>query len=75
MFDLIEIDLAGFKAIADSLRREARVVLVTGKPFLLGRRYNMPILDEGSCTVMVKGGDSKKPHSTQLLSPLRTLCR
>ena len=43
---------------------KARIVLLAGEALLLSRRNDAAILDEGSRTVMVEGGDAEQSHGT-----------
>ena len=75
MVDAVEIDLARVQTVADGMGRKARIVLLAGEAFLLSRRNNVAILDKGSRTVMVEGGDAEQSHGTSSRSLLRTPCR
>ena len=75
MIDAVEIDLACLQTIADGMGWKARIVLLAGESFLLSRRDDAAILDEGSRTVMVEGGDAEQSHGTSFRLLLRTPCR
>jgi hypothetical protein len=55
--------------------RKICIVLFAGESFLLSRRNDVAILDEGSRTVMVEGGDAEQSHGTSSRSLFKTPCR
>src|ERR1017187_848088 len=52
----------GFQAVANRVSRKAGIVFLSGKPLLLGGRYDLAVADERRRAVVIEGGDSKYPH-------------
>src|SRR6266436_8170027 len=59
------------EAILDRMDGKTCVVLLSYEPFLLGGRYDTPVIDEGRRAVVIKGRDAQDAHATVL----RTGCR
>ena len=59
MVDVVEIDIARLQTVADGMGRESRIVLSAGESLFLSRRDDVAILDEGSRSVVVEGGDAR----------------
>jgi hypothetical protein len=72
MVDVVEIDFTRLQTVADGMGGKGRIVLLAGESFLLSRRNDVPILDEGSRTVMVEGGDAEQSHGTSSRPRLKT---
>src|SRR4030095_12753582 len=60
------------KAILDRMAREARVVLLPRKAFLLGGRHDASVLHERCRAVVIESRDAQDAHATRRL---RTACR
>ena len=59
VIDAVEVDFGCVQTVADSVRWKARIVLLTGKSFLLSCSDNATVIDERGRTVMVEGGDAE----------------
>ena len=53
---------AYYKPGVDRMAREACVVLLAGKAFLLGRGDDAAVLDQGGCAVVIKRRDAEDTH-------------
>jgi hypothetical protein len=73
--DLIEVDLARRKAVADRLGRKAGVMALACEAFLLGGRNHAAVLDEGRRAVVIKGREAEQAHGRPRAQPLRRWCR
>ena len=65
---------AGFvQDIGDRMAREGGILLLAGKPLLVGGRDDFPVHDQGGGAVVVKGGDAENcfRHWPSLRRPRR----
>src|SRR5262245_53608048 len=61
--EIVQIDLALLETIANCVLRESRIVLAAREALLLGRRNRLPVNDQRSSTVVIKGRDAQDTHA------------